>query len=155
MIRPMLGTLAYRRHHRGDERRPRLPTFNGIVHDVIDLVDTLSIRIPELSHKMEMHQMDDYTKKTDDPRFWVIDPEAAGAVHLSSGVGGKRPMQIASALCAAGGSSPTSKGISKSGSKSTRAYQMETPRKGVNMSRLFQTVKAARTVRCRNCYSSC
>ena len=30
---------------------------------------------------MEMHQMDGYTKKPDDPRFWVIDPEAADAVR--------------------------------------------------------------------------
>ena len=66
-----------------------------------------------------------YIKNPDDPRFWVIDPEAAEVVRriYRLALEGNGPMQIATALRAAGILNPsayrTSKGISKGGSKST------------------------------------
>ena len=66
-----------------------------------------------------------YIKNPDDPRFWVIDPEAAEVVRriYRLALEGNGPMQIATVLCAAGILNPsayrTSKGISKGGSKST------------------------------------
>ena len=66
-----------------------------------------------------------YMKNPDDPRFWVIDPDAADVVRriYRLALEGNGPMQIATALCEAGILNPsayrTSKGISKGGSKST------------------------------------
>ena len=66
-----------------------------------------------------------YMKNPDDPRFWVIDPDAADVVRriYRLALEGNGPMQIATALCEAGVLNPsayrTSKGISKGGSKST------------------------------------
>ena len=66
-----------------------------------------------------------YMKNPDDPRFWVIDPEAADVVQriYRLALEGNGPMQIATALCEAGILNPsayrTSKGISKGGFKST------------------------------------
>ena len=63
-----------------------------------------------------------YMKNPDDPRFWVIDPDAADVVRriYRLALEGKCPMQIATALCEAGILNPsayrTSKGISKGGS---------------------------------------
>ena len=64
-------------------------------------------------------------KKPDDPRFWVIDPEAAEVVRCiyRLALEGNGPLQIATALGTMGALNPsayrTSKGISKGGSKST------------------------------------
>lgn len=66
-----------------------------------------------------------YIKNPDDPRFWVIDPDAAEVVRriYNMALEGHGPAQIASALCEAGIINPTcywrSKGISRGGSKST------------------------------------
>ncbi len=66
-----------------------------------------------------------YIKNPDDPRFWVVDPDAADVVQriYRLALEGNGPMQIATALCEAGILNPsayrTSKGISKGGSKST------------------------------------
>ena len=66
-----------------------------------------------------------YMKKPDDPRFWVIDPEAAEVVRCiyRLALEGNGPLQIATALGNMGALNPsayrTSKGISKGGSKST------------------------------------
>ena len=66
-----------------------------------------------------------YMKNPDDPRFWVIDPDAADVVRriYRLALEGNGPMQIATALCDAGILNPsayrTSKGFSKGGSKST------------------------------------
>ncbi|MBR2927924.1 MAG: recombinase family protein [Oscillospiraceae bacterium] len=66
-----------------------------------------------------------YMKKPDDPRFWMIDPDAADVVrHIYRlALEGNGPLQIATMLCEAGILNPsayrTSKGISKGGSKST------------------------------------
>ena len=66
-----------------------------------------------------------YMKNPDDPRFWVIDPDAADVVRriYRLALEGNGPMQIATALCEAGILNPsayrTSKEISKGGSKST------------------------------------
>ena len=66
-----------------------------------------------------------YMKNPDDPRFWVIDQDAADVVRriYRLALEGNGPMQIATALCEAGILNPsayrTSKGISKGGSKST------------------------------------
>ena len=66
-----------------------------------------------------------YIKNPDDPRFWVIDPEAAEVVHCiyRLALEGNGPLQIATALGTMGALNPsayrTSKGISKGGSKST------------------------------------
>ena len=64
-------------------------------------------------------------KNPDDPRFWVIDPEAAEVVRCiyRLALEGNGPLQIATALGTMGALNPsayrTSKGISKGGSKST------------------------------------
>lgn len=66
-----------------------------------------------------------YMKNPDDPRFWVIDPEAAEVVRCiyRLALEGNGPLQIATALGTMGALNPsayrTSKGISKGGSKST------------------------------------
>ena len=66
-----------------------------------------------------------YMKNPDDPRFWVIDPEAAEVVLCiyRLALEGNGPLQIATALGNMGVLNPsayrTSKGISKGGSKST------------------------------------
>ena len=66
-----------------------------------------------------------YMKNPDDPRFWVIDPEAAEVVRYiyRLALEGNGPLQIATALGTMGALNPsayrTSKGISKGGSKST------------------------------------
>ena len=66
-----------------------------------------------------------YIKNPDDPRFWVIDPEAAEVVRCiyRLALEGNGPLQIATALGTMGALNPsayrTSKGISKGGSKST------------------------------------
>ena len=66
-----------------------------------------------------------YIKNPDDPRFWVIDPEAAEVVRCiyRLALEGNGPLQIATALGNMGALNPsayrTSKGISKGGSKST------------------------------------
>ena len=66
-----------------------------------------------------------YMKNPDDPRFWVIDPEAAEVVRCiyRLTLEGNGPLQIATALGTMGALNPsayrTSKGISKGGSKST------------------------------------
>ena len=66
-----------------------------------------------------------YMKNPDDPRFWVIDPEAAEVVRCiyRLALEGNGPLQIATALGTMGTLNPsayrTSKGISKGGSKST------------------------------------
>ena len=66
-----------------------------------------------------------YMKNPDDPRFWVIDPEAAEVVRCiyRLALDGNGPLQIATALGNMGALNPsayrTSKGISKGGSKST------------------------------------
>ena len=66
-----------------------------------------------------------YMKNLDDPRFWVIDPEAAEVVRCiyRLALEGNGPLQIATALGTMGALNPsayrTSKGISKGGSKST------------------------------------
>ncbi len=66
-----------------------------------------------------------YIKNPDDPRFWIVDEEAAAVVRriYSMAMEGNGPLQIATALCAAGVLNPTSywhsKGVSRSGSKST------------------------------------
>ena len=66
-----------------------------------------------------------YMKNPDDPRFWVIDPEAAEVVRCiyRLALEGNGPLQIATALGNMGALNPsayrTSKGISKGGSKST------------------------------------
>ena len=66
-----------------------------------------------------------YMKNPDDPRFWVIDPEAAEMVRYiyRLALEGNGPLQIATALGTLGALNPsayrTSKGISKGGSKST------------------------------------
>ena len=66
-----------------------------------------------------------YMKNPDDPRFWVIDPEAAEMVRCiyRLALEGNGPLQIATALGNMGALNPsayrTSKGISKGGSKST------------------------------------
>lgn len=66
-----------------------------------------------------------YMKNPDDPRFWVIDPEAAEMVRYiyRLALEGNGPLQIATALGTMGALNPsayrTSKGISKGGSKST------------------------------------
>ena len=66
-----------------------------------------------------------YMKNPDDPRFWVIDPDAADVVRriYRLALEGNGPLQIATMLCEAGILNPsayrTSKGISKGGSKST------------------------------------
>ena len=69
-----------------------------------------------------------YMKNPDDPRFWVIDPEAAEVVRCIYRLclEGNGPMQIATALCEAGILNPSayrtskgfSKGVNRSGSKS-------------------------------------
>ena len=66
-----------------------------------------------------------YMKNPDDPRFWVIDPEAAEVVRCiyRLALEGNGPLQIATALGNMGALNPsayrTSKGFSKGGSKST------------------------------------
>ena len=66
-----------------------------------------------------------YMKNPDDPRFWVIDPEAAEVVRCiyRLALEGNGPLHIATALGTMGALNPsayrTSKGISKGGSKST------------------------------------
>ena len=66
-----------------------------------------------------------YIKNPDDPRFWVIDPEAADVVRriYRLALEGNGPMQISTLLCEAGILNPSayriSKGISRGGSKST------------------------------------
>ena len=69
-----------------------------------------------------------YMKNPDDPRFWVIDPDAAEVVRCIYRLclEGNGPMQIATALCEAGILNPSayrtskgfSKGVNRSGSKS-------------------------------------
>ena len=65
-----------------------------------------------------------YIKNPDDPRFWIIDPEAADVVRriYNLALDGHGPMQIASTLHADGFLNPsaylTSKGLRKGGSKS-------------------------------------
>ena len=66
-----------------------------------------------------------YIKNPDDPRFWVVEPEAAEVVRriYRMALEGNGPLQIATALRNMGALNPsayrTSKGISKGGSKST------------------------------------
>ena len=70
-----------------------------------------------------------YMKNPADPRFWVIDPEAAEVVRCiyRLALEGNGPLQIATALCEAGILNPSayrtskgfSKGVNRSGSKST------------------------------------
>ena len=66
-----------------------------------------------------------YMKNPDNPRFWVIDPEAAEVVRCiyRLALEGNGPLQIATALGNMGVLNPsayrTSKGFSKGGSKST------------------------------------
>ena len=71
-----------------------------------------------------------YIKNPDDPRFWVIDPEAAEVVRRIYRMaldGYRLAVQTAAALGVMGLSNPTyywrSRGTSRSGSKSTVSQQ--------------------------------